>query len=205
MKRYIFFLVCTFTLVSCASTTPSLNWSINGDVTAYNMDGSILRKWDNVIIESGYTGTWVGAQTTTNAIKSFGINFTDPKTGKNIIISNAVPCIIEYSNKKYEVAEKENQVIQDEALLKLFKSGEIFSFNEEERMQLENIFISGIKSDLNSATTKQEIIAVKEKLDALTEFHDNMPKRGSYYEVHDSLISLNLQYKRKAKKLGVDL
>ena len=62
----------------------------------------------------------IGTYTTTNAIKSFGINFIDPKTKKNIIISNAVPCIIEYSSKEYEEYLPKNMTLTD-----FFKNGDM--------------------------------------------------------------------------------
>ena len=64
------------------------------------MDGSILQKWTNVDIESGYTDNWSGTQTTSNAIKAFGINFVDPATNRVIILGNSVPYIIEYKEKR---------------------------------------------------------------------------------------------------------
>jgi predicted Ser/Thr protein kinase len=58
-----------------------------------------LRKWDNVTIEKQVNTTQNGYVTNTkteDSFKVFGINFYDENIDKFIIISNAVPCIIEY-------------------------------------------------------------------------------------------------------------
>lgn len=200
MKRFILFFFCIFSLTSCVTTTPSINWSINGDVTAYNADGSVLRQWDNVVIESGYTDATIGTQTTSNAIKSFGINFTDPKTHKNIIISNAVPCIIEYTNKKYE-----NYLPKNSSLEEFFKSGEIFSAEKDRKVFLENSFISEIKSDIRTAQSAQDINAVKNKIEILNEYHQKMGKKGSYFNISDDLGDIKFLINKQAKKLGINL
>lgn len=203
MKKFILFFCSSILLTSCISTTPttpSINWSINGDVTAYNADGSILRQWDNVVIESGFTDTMIGTHTTSNAIKSFGINFTDPKTQKNIIISNAVPCIIEYTSKEYE-----EYIPQNCTLTEFFKNGDIHSVKQDRKIYLENNFISEIKSDINTAQTEQDITAIKEKVDVLNSYHQKMEQKGSYFDILDALQLINIQLDKKAKKLGVKL
>ena len=102
MKRIYILCLITIYISSCASITPS-NWSMKGDVTAYNHDGSVLKTWENVVIESGTSNTFTGTQVTSSSTKSFGLNFIDPKSGKGVIIGNAVPYIIEYNtNKEYE-------------------------------------------------------------------------------------------------------
>jgi PBP1b-binding outer membrane lipoprotein LpoB len=203
MKKVILFFSCAFLFASCISTTttnPSINWTINGDVTAYNADGTVLRQWDNVVIESGFTDTMIGTYTTTNAIKSFGINFIDPKTHKNIIISNAVPCIIEYSSKEYE-----EYLPKDMTLTEFFKNGDILSVKQDRRIFLENNFISEIKSDINAAQTEKDITAIKEKINVLSVYHQKMAKKGSYFDILDALQLMNIQLSKKARNLGVKL
>lgn len=195
MKNISLFFGCLFLFVSCAST----QWAINGDVTAYNADGTVLRQWDNVVIESGYID-WNGKQTTTNAMKTFGINFSDPVTHKNIIISNAVPCIIEYTNKKYE-----NYLPKNSTLTDFFKSGDIFSTEKDRKIFLENSFIAEIKSDISTALTEQDIYAVKNKIEVLNEYHQKMGKKGSYFDLLDALRIIDSQFYKQAKKLGVKL
>ena len=196
MKKVSLFFGCLFLFISCAST----QWAINGDVTAYNADGTVLRQWDNVVIESGFTDTMIGTHTTTNAIKSFGINFIDPKTHKNIIISNAVPCIIEYSSKEYE-----EYLPKDMTLTEFFKNGDILSVKQDRRIFLENNFISEIKSDINAAQTEKDITAIKEKINVLSVYHQKMAKKGSYFDILDALQLMNIQLSKKARNLGVKL
>lgn len=84
---------------SCVSTSIT-NWKMEGDVTAFNQDGTVLRTWNNVVIESGTSSALTGTQVTSTSTKSFGLNFIDPETGKGVIIGNAVPYIIEYNTHK---------------------------------------------------------------------------------------------------------
>ena len=78
-----------FSLNSCASLTTT---TLIGNVTAYNDDGTILRKWDNVTIKEE-----VNTIQTESMYKTFGFNFYDKNNDKFIIIGNAVPCIVEYN------------------------------------------------------------------------------------------------------------
>lgn len=195
MKKISLFFGCLFLFISCAST----QWAINGDVTAYNADGTVLRQWDNVVIESGYVD-WNGKQTTTNAMKTFGINFSDPKTHKYVIISNAVPCIIEYTDKAYENASLENTRLVD-----LFKNGDISSLDDYSRKAMENNFISEIKTDISTAKTKQDILVAKDKIETLNAYHQKMAKKGSYFDILDALQLMNIQLSKKARNLGVKL
>lgn len=103
MKKILFIVVMMFSLNSCVSltsTTMTTTTALKGNVTAYNDNGTILRKWDNVTIEERVKTTQNGYVTnneTEDSFKTFGINFYDKNTDKFIIISNAVPCIIEYN------------------------------------------------------------------------------------------------------------
>ena len=93
MKKIIFSLI-RFVCGSCSITTTMV-----GDVTTFTQNGEILQKWEQVVLQdlvsSGFSGNYVN----NNAFKTFGINFYDKKSGKYIIIGNAVPCIIEYTTK----------------------------------------------------------------------------------------------------------
>ena len=113
MKRIFILCLISIYISSCASITPT-SWSMKGDVTAYNHDGSVLRTWENVVIESGTSDIISGTQVTNSSTKSFGLNFIDPKSGKGVIIGNAVPYIIEYkSNKEYEQNGSQVQMKKD--------------------------------------------------------------------------------------------
>ena len=91
--RDIFIFCFAICFTSCVSIT---NWKMEGDITAFNQDGTVLRKWNNVILESGTSSELSGRQIVSSSTKYFGLNFIDPKTGKGVIIGNAVPYIIEY-------------------------------------------------------------------------------------------------------------
>ena len=98
MKKILFSLLC-FICSSCSITTTMI-----GDVTTFTQNGEILQKWEQVVLQdvvsSGFTGNYVN----NNAFKTFVINFYDKKSGKYIIIGNAVPCIIEYTVENNDYA-----------------------------------------------------------------------------------------------------
>ena len=74
---------------SCMTSTTCI-----GNITAYNSDGSVLKKWDNVVIEE------TSNNKKQSSVKQFGFNFYDKNTNKNVILSNSVPVIIEYDVNK---------------------------------------------------------------------------------------------------------
>lgn len=196
MKKISLFLGSILLLASCTST----QWAIIGDVTAYNSDGSVLRQWDDVVIESGYSDNWSGKQTTSYAMKTFGINFSDPVTQKNIIISNAVPCIIEYDNS-IDIPE-EGYKIQS-TTLDSFKNDEIYNLSKEQQRELAKSFITEINYDIKNAVSEQDMLLIKEKIDVLIKFNNSLPKKN--YLIIDALSSIRYEYKQKAKKLGINL
>lgn len=120
MKKFLFGFICLM-YCSCAITTIFI-----GDVTAYTQNGEVLQKWEQVVLLenetcSGYTIT------NNDAFKTFGINFYDHKSGKFIIVGNAVPCIIEYDittpdssagQQTYSGPSKEELISQWEKLSK---------------------------------------------------------------------------------------
>ena len=95
--KNLLILCLTICFSSCVSTSIT-SWKMKGDVTAFNHDGTVLRTWNNVILESGTSSVLTGTQITSTSTKTFGLNFIDPETGKGVIIGNAVPYIIEYSS-----------------------------------------------------------------------------------------------------------
>lgn len=110
----IFCLAICFT--SCVSTSIT-NWEMVGDITAFNQDGTILRTWNNVTLETGTASEYAGMQITNSSTKAFGLNFIDPETGKGVIIGNSVPYIIEYSthNESYTPSIKPGVSVTESA------------------------------------------------------------------------------------------
>lgn len=88
MKKIIFIFIILLTS-GCSVAT-----SLVGDITAYTLNGDVLGKWENVTIGENYNDV-----TTSSSFKTFGTNFYDSKNGKYIILSNAIPHIIEYKVK----------------------------------------------------------------------------------------------------------
>lgn len=89
MKKILFVISILAVLSGCA---PVSKTTLKGEIIAYNSDGTILKRWNNVIIEE--STNYDGQQT--NAIKSFGLNFYDSTSNKFVILSNAIPYIIHY-------------------------------------------------------------------------------------------------------------
>lgn len=87
MKKLLFICCMGLLLQSCVST-----YKVVGDVTAYNIDGTVMKSWNDVTIASG--DTWNGQ--TNSAMRLWGLNFVDPDSGKGVILGNSVPYIIEY-------------------------------------------------------------------------------------------------------------
>ena len=200
MKKISLFLGSILLLASCTST----QWAIIGDVTAYNSDGTVLRQWDNVVIESGYSDDWNGKQTTSYAMKTFGINFSDPVTQKNIIISNAVPCIIEYNNSTYSYKNVEKAPHEVwSTTMELFNSNEMHKLDRKKQQAYEKLFITEINNDIKNASIKQDLFIIKKKIDILDNYSNSLPSKN--YEIVDALYNIKYAYKRKAKKLGINL
>ncbi len=117
MKK-ILFLLATMCVVS--SCTPIVKTCV-GDVTAYNADGSVLKKWEGVELSSSSSSSF-GSQES-SAMKTFGVNFYDNDSKKFIIVGNAVPCIIEYNVQENKYATKSDSASQyEEKLIQAYKA-----------------------------------------------------------------------------------
>ena len=117
MRKFLGLALFAITLSSCSTT----NYFLKGDVTAYNQDGTILEKWNDVVIEQGVISDYSGKYVSATSHKSFGLNFIDPETGEGIILSNAMPYIIRY--KQEEVSEDEDpKVVQTKKKIKELQS-----------------------------------------------------------------------------------
>jgi hypothetical protein len=88
MKKILFVISILAVLSGCAPVKTTLK----GEIIAYNSDGTILKRWNNIIIEES-VNSYVPH---TNAIKTFGLNFYDPATNKYVVLGNAIPYIIHY-------------------------------------------------------------------------------------------------------------
>ena len=96
MKKNIFtfilFCVCITCLQSCVSVTTT---KLIGDITTYTQDGKEIKTWKDVTIQENVLDT-----NTESVFKMWGLNFYDKETDQFIIISNAVPYIIQYKSQK---------------------------------------------------------------------------------------------------------
>lgn len=106
MKKILFLLATMCVVSSCA---PIVKTCV-GDVTAYNADGSVLKKWEGVELSSSSSSSF-GRQES-SAMKTFGVNFYDNDSKKFIVVGNAVPCIIEYN--VYQNQSNENNQLSEE-------------------------------------------------------------------------------------------
>ena len=60
-----------------------------------------------------------------------------------------------------------------------------------------------INNEIKNASTKQDIFILKKKIDILENYNNNLPSKN--YEIVDALYNIKYAYKRKAKKLGINL
>ena len=90
MKRLAFSAIALLLFCSCSYTTYETNYV--GTISVLDSNGNVVRIWDNITLQNEVNG-----YTNINSFKSFGLNFYDPESGQHIIISNAVPYIIEYN------------------------------------------------------------------------------------------------------------
>ena len=79
-----------------------------GTITVLDNDGNAVKKWNNITLKNEVNG-----YTSVNSFKSFGLNFYDPESKQFIILSNAVPYIIEYYTKT-KVKDSDTHTITNE-------------------------------------------------------------------------------------------
>lgn len=111
MRKFIILCLMAFMVCSCYSTKTFVE-TYYGSVTAFTPQGDTLKRWDNAFIQEETTeiqtstiyGTtsYQSTKVTSNAFKSFGLNFTDLDTGKGVIVHNSIPFIIEYNTSVEE-------------------------------------------------------------------------------------------------------
>lgn len=119
MRKFIILCLMAFMVCSCYSTKTFVE-TCYGSVTAFTPQGDTLKRWDNAFIREEtteiHTSTIYGTtsyqstKVTSNAFKSFGLNFTDLDTGKGVIVHNSIPFIIEYNTSVEEKATTEKGV-----------------------------------------------------------------------------------------------
>ena len=90
MKRLVFSIIALGLFCSCSYTTYETNYI--GTITVLDNDGNAVKRWNNITLKNEVNG-----YTSMNSFKSFGLNFYDPESKQFIILSNAVPYIIEYN------------------------------------------------------------------------------------------------------------
>ncbi len=140
MKKFIFCFICLL-YSGCAITTTTLV----GDITTYTQNGEVLQKWERVVLQEFTNNPY--AYTTANSFKTFGVNFYDEKSGKHIIIGNAVPYIIEYTveNNDYEpnvdyvtsnTSDSSNQIRLEQEKNKLINQWKSLSIQEQQLKSL---------------------------------------------------------------------
>ena len=88
MKRLAFSLFALIFFCSCSVTTGCI-----GTITVLDSNGNTVKKWNNITIQNEALGY------TSSSFKSFGLNFYDPASDQFIVLSNAVPYIIEYNTQ----------------------------------------------------------------------------------------------------------
>lgn len=141
MKRFFTFIVISTLLSSCA-----VHRELRGNITTYNANGSVLKSWKNVVIQSE-VNYGDGTKDEKNVFKTFGVNFYDNTSGNFVVIGNSVPYIIEYKdnitqkNVTTNVEKDELKHLYYEYKEKISyynKQMKIFAKNSEEYNKLKN-------------------------------------------------------------------
>lgn len=110
MKRFIFSIIALVLFCGCDYNYSTSITNYTGTITVLDNNGNAVKKWEDITFQNDVNG-----QAKTNAFKSFGLNFYDPKSEQCVILSNAVPYIIEYNTTTYKNKQvpftKEDKVI----------------------------------------------------------------------------------------------
>ena len=92
MKRLALGIMALVLFCGCDNSTYITNYT--GTITVLDNNGNAVKRWDNITFKNEVNG-----YTSTNSFKSFGLNFYDPESEQFVILSNAVPYIIEYNTQ----------------------------------------------------------------------------------------------------------
>ena len=92
MKRLVFSIIALGLFCSCSCSYTTYETNYIGTITVLDNDGNAVKRWNNIMLKNEVNG-----YTSMNSFKSFGLNFYDPESKQFIILSNAVPYIIEYN------------------------------------------------------------------------------------------------------------
>ena len=125
MKRLVFSIIALGLFCSCSE----INYI--GTITVLDNDGNAVKRWNNITLK-----TEVNGYTSMNSFKSFGLNFYDPESKQFIILSKAVPYIIEY-NTHTNVEDLNTTSIQNEerGIFLAEREKLINQYNELEELQ----------------------------------------------------------------------
>lgn len=137
MKKFLFIFLSFLTLTSCATVNVS---KLIGDITVYNYDGTIRKKYTHVTIsQDDYK---YGYNIPNTVFKTFGLNFYDDESGKYIILSQSIPYIIEYidindyqgneTHIKNKIQKLKNNITQYQEAMKFYdkKDKEYINFKQ---------------------------------------------------------------------------
>ena len=152
MKRLALGIMALVLFCGCDYSTYITNYT--GTITVLDNNGNAVKRWDNITFQNDVDG-----YTNTSAFKMFGLNFYDPNSDKCVVISNAVPYIIEYNTTIYKnkqvpftkeekvIFYEERQVLIDE-YNKLQESAKEHS-NALSKVKKNSIEYNAIKESIN--------------------------------------------------------
>ena len=101
MKKICIFVLMVLSIASCSTYTKVT--TLEGSITVFNAScNDIIRKYNNIVIEEvtqvfDNNGNLLYTKND-NALKSFGLNFYDKEKDNFVLISSAIPYIIEYKS-----------------------------------------------------------------------------------------------------------
>lgn len=172
MKNIYIFAILMVILSSCAVTTTTLV----GNITTLSSDGTPIKTWENVTLSK--ETQFLSETESTNAMKTFGINFYDEEANKFVILSHAVPCVIEYvvdSKVDNNPFKKDNPKPSDEEIAEELTTD---YFIYDEKIKANKRQMKGLPTDSKEFLyLEKENAQYQERMDALNEKHKALVNR----------------------------
>ena len=147
-----------------------------GTITVLDNYGNTVKRWDNIMLKNEVNGN-----TSMDSFKSFGLNFYDPESKQFIILSNAVPYIIEY-NTHTKVEELNTTDTQNEDRAKFLEERDKLISQYSELKELKTAYKKELsKLDKNSEEYDKTKELIKTTKDKMKEIYQTLCNKYNYY------------------------
>ena len=190
MKRLAFSIIALGLFCSCSYTTYETTYvgtitNYIGTITILDNYGNTVKRWDNIMLKNEVNG-----HTSMDSFKSFGLNFYDPESKQCIILSNAVPYIIEYNthtkveeyNTHTKVEELNTTDTKNEDRAKFLEERDKLISQYSELKELKTAYKKELsKLDKNSEEYDKTKELIKTTKDKMKEIYQTLCNKYNYY------------------------